>query len=118
MRASDSRETPYASAKLEHLVCGEPGSLHFAERANRDLARRDAARQAFLEKPSFAETSQYPTAQSQTMEPDLRVIHTFVLGFQLGEFLLCAIGLTSDNGRGPLPILMGRIAHDNHEVQR
>lgn len=53
-RASDVQSKPSASANLEHLGYRELGSLHFAERANRDLARRDAARQGFLGKPSFA----------------------------------------------------------------
>lgn len=117
-RASDVQSKPSASANLEHLGYRELGSLHFAERANRDLARRDAARQGFLGKPSFAGTSQYPTEQPRTTEPDKRVMHTFVFGFQLGEFLLCAIGLSSDNGRGSLPILMSGITRSNAGKQR
>lgn len=112
MLASSSQSTPCETEKQERLGYMEPGFLHYAERESRDLARRHAARQASLGTTSSAKTSQHRRAR--ITNGTKRIASTFVLGFQLGEFLLCATGLTSESGCGPLPILMG----ENHDQPR
>ena len=86
-----------------------PGFPIVSETESHGLAKIGASKQPSPAISSFARASQYqlPNHEPKTAEP------TLVFGFQLGEFRLCAIGLTSDSGPCPA-ILMGEFA-SNHQ---